>query len=214
MEKNTKKAAIFDLDGTLYVSDKIDKLNELASIKTISEHLNISEQTAKKIFLDKRTISNSDDLKPISRTFHEMNIPLHLIGENQIKYIVPKGIITKNSKLVRLIRKLRDFYKISLLTNSKKEIAIQILHQLGFNLKDFDLIITGDDLIEFKPSTNELKNCINTLDVFIEESIMIGDRWHVDLEPAKEIGMRVLMVNHISDLYKWIENEITRHECE
>ena len=60
--------------------------------------------------------------------------------------------------------------------------------------KDFDLVITCDD-VEPKPSEEGYLTVMKTLGLKPDEILYVGDRWEVEVEPAKKLGMKTALVS-------------------
>ncbi len=204
-----QKIIIFDLDGTLYDTEEINNQNLFSSIISIQEYLNIEYNEAIKILEENRKLPNNEDnKKSLAETLENIGVPNEIIEKNQLKYIEPELYIQKDEILVDLIRMLKHSAKLAVFTNTRNIIAHKILQCLGFNPNDFDLVMTGDMLQQAKPSTRELRKCIEMLNGSIENSIIIGDRWHVDIEPAIKIGMEAYFVSNRIDVVNWIKKEL------
>lgn len=57
----------------------------------------------------------------------------------------------------------------------------------------FDVIVTCDDA-EPKPMPEGYLKIVEALGLMPEEILYVGDRWKVELEPAKRLGMRTALV--------------------
>lgn len=209
---NKLSAAIFDLDGTLYVTDEIDDQNAYAAASAIAEHKGIPIVDAQFLLQESRRNPTNNEAYSISQTLSNMGIPQYIIASKQLKLIRPEGLIATDRELVELLHSLRASIKIAVFTNTHKEIAIRILHCLGLAIADFDLIYAGTDLANPKPDSVELNKCLYKLKALPESSIMIGDRWDVDIQPAIDIGMQYLLVQNVNELKSWIRSYL--YNCE
>lgn len=108
----------------------------------------------------------------------------------------PIDMIKKNIELVKNIRGI-DAKKI-IYTGSPREMALRIISKVGFVKSDFDLIIGWEkpEVFPLKWSCSPLifLKIIQDMGGKFDEIWSIGDTWKTDLEPAKNVGAKTVMV--------------------
>lgn len=127
-----------------------------------------------------------------------------------LKYMVTLGIIyRKNRKTVvpnigvrEVLREiLAQDYKVILLTNTSQGI-IDIAKEKIPEIKEFDLILTRDDIKVLKPNAIGLIKAMEVLGLEADEVITIGDLAS-DIIAGKRAGTMTVAVNdEIMDFYK------------
>lgn len=97
-------------------------------------------------------------------------------------------------------------YKLHIITNGFKEVQFIKLEQCNL-LPYFDVILCSEDVGENKPSINVFKHALNNAGAKPNESIMIGDDYHVDVIGAENAGMVGVLFdpkdNYKSGTHNW-----------
>ena len=192
----TNAALIIDLDGTLYDSDKIDEENKLAAIEAISDHLKITSVKATNLFKTSHSVSQ----RSTASILRDFDVPDALVKHYQLKIINPEKVINPDPELVMVLGRLKAKFKLVLLTNTRREIALRILKALTLCESDFDLILAGGDFPEPKPNIDILKSALNVVDCSANLSYTVGDRWLVDHAPGQVLDMKAIEVNGRDEL--------------
>jgi L-threonylcarbamoyladenylate synthase len=85
-------------------------------------------------------------------------------------------------------------------TNNHRKNTEETLACLGI-LEYFDEIMTLSESRRFKPSRELYRDMAQRLNVDPAECLSIGDRYHLDLEPAAAVGMQTFLVRGSGDLH-------------
>jgi FMN phosphatase YigB (HAD superfamily) len=187
----SNNALVIDLDGTIYDSPEIDHENKNAASQAIAEFQNISVEEAKVLLENAHSLRQTST----SRILRNMDIPDELVEKYQLALIQPEKHIKEDFEVASLLRNLRTKFKLILLTNTRRQIAIRIIQAMSLFETDFDLILAGGDFDEPKPSVDTLQKALNAFDCDPASSYTIGDRWAVDHEPGQGMGMRAIEVH-------------------
>ncbi len=192
------KAVIFDLDGTLTDCDTEGAKREVASLIA---KLTGKPYNAVKAKLD--DIHYTFNIKGIyDRNVWWGHIDPHLSDEEKQEltnvywhHIVTTTSLKPFAELLLETLKQRGLTLV-LLTDydgesfSKRE-RINLLSIISF----FDLVvIAGDDTAETKPSSEPYTYILETLHLAPHQVLMVGDKPEVDLEGARDLGMRTLLL--------------------
>ncbi|MEM4331091.1 MAG: HAD family hydrolase [Candidatus Pacearchaeota archaeon] len=175
------KVIIFDLDGTL--------------INSLPFHL----LSFKEVLKEKKVRVNDKKLKNLIGISTEL-IFRQLKKEYKIKESIEElkkrrrviyfNLINNKNILfpytLKILKKLKKNYKISLATNSSRELLQKTLNKKF--LKLFDIIITLEDVKYGKPSPNQLLFIKRILHLQREECLFIGDSKY-DAIAAKKAGI-------------------------
>src|SRR3989339_268251 len=173
---------IFDLDDTLYVSDELRSNRE----KVILDFLG-----------DK--VGEYFELKKENSTMKSLEI----LGISNLEFFELMGNVTINLnqdlKLISLLEKLKDDYKLVVLSNSSKFCIKETLVQLGiFNL--IDSYYSAQDFGKIKPC----EECFFMVD---QGDICVGNNFKKDLEIPKQKGAITIFVGGFhKDADKSIKN--------
>ena len=176
MKFENKKLLIFDLDGTLInsaldlaisVNEMLDKLGcNRFDEKTIHGWVGNGAQT-----LVWRALSGKrelDDTIVAVKIEEALQIFLEIYEKNLCVATKPYDGV------VDTLEKLKENYTLAIVTNKPFKFVSPILDKLGIDVL-FECILGGDSLEKKKPDPLPLEYVCQTLDVSIENTLMIGD---------------------------------------
>ena len=98
------------------------------------------------------------------------------------------------AKLYPGIKELLDYLKsrrilLSIFTGKGRKASLITLEELSI-INYFDLIVTGDDVVNHKPSSEGIMKFVDGYDLNKEEVLMIGDSVS-DVKASKEAGIKI-----------------------
>lgn len=183
------KAVVFDVDGTLYRSDSYVKHLRKTMVEVLAHLLGVGFDEAyrrlREVKARVRTFSLSVEVLGIDRrTFY------NLVADRveACKYI------PRRPELKTMLRELHALgLKVGCHTNSGRRLAEKVLECLGLGLKDFDVCVTSEDAAP-KPLEGGYLLFLSRLGLNPDEVLYVGDRWSVEVEPAKKLGMLTALV--------------------
>ena len=192
-----KKLIIFDLDGTLINSalDLAISVNEMLTTlgrdafneKTIHGWVGNGAQT-----LVWRALSGTKELDsaiPQAEIDHALNIFLEIYEKNLCVATQPYESVVET-----LQRLKKEGYTLAIVTNKPYKFVAPILNKLGMHGL-FECILGGDSLAKKKPDPLPLEHVCQTLDVPIENTLMVGDSKN-DILAANACGMESVGVTY------------------
>jgi putative hydrolase of the HAD superfamily len=104
--------------------------------------------------------------------------------------------------VLETLEMLKSFgLKLGIVTDAPREKALQRLNAMNIT-KYFNIIITVDDTGVGKKDLLPLELAIKKLNLSSEEILFVGDSLRRDIEPAKKIGMKTLLIKRYQDLRK------------
>jgi putative hydrolase of the HAD superfamily len=92
-----------------------------------------------------------------------------------------------------VIKKLKKKYKVGVITDAPRLKAWQRLNLMGMD-KLFDVVIAYEDTGKRKPDEMPFRVALKKLSVKPEEAVMVGDWYERDVEGAKKVGMKAVLV--------------------
>lgn len=200
------RGIIFDIDGTLTSTNQLifDTFNHVA------------EKYLNKTFTDSEIISMfgppegvileqlfSDNLKEASNDYYEYYKSNHSIAK---AYPGIKELILEIKNHPALL---------AVYTGKGKRSSMITLQEIGI-ADHFDMIVTGDDVEEHKPSAEGILKFVNAFNLPKEEVLMIGDAVS-DVEAAKSAGVdyaSVLWDSYGAEKVKEINRDKIFHSVE
>ena len=189
----TAKALLFDLDGTLAdtapdLSRALNRTLQALDCATVSleeVRLWIGDGTEN---LLKRAVSKTLD-RQVDVDLIDRGVGLFDVYYSEsvwVKSVCYPGVLNGLSRLKRL------GFKLACVTNKPRSFSSDVLKQSGLDIF-FDIVVSGNDLPERKPSPMPLLYATKELKLGPRECIVIGDSKN-DAEAALKAGMMVLLV--------------------
>jgi len=187
----------FDLDGTLYPPAKeIDgrirmRLAELM-FKERPEIGSVSKARAVFEEIYERTQSGSRVLRELGYPNPTSIIGQALATANVLDLIEP------NPDLVQVLNRINKRYSLFLLTDGPKEQALAKLEKIGIDPQIFKHAFYSDQPTGFsKAEGTAFGNVLRTMGYSDgKKHLYVGDRAVVDVSPAKEYGIRTVLVSN------------------
>jgi len=91
------------------------------------------------------------------------------------------------------IKKLKKKYKVGVVSDAPRLKAWQRLNLMGMD-KLFDVVVAYEDTGRRKPDEMPFRAALEKLGVRPEEAVMVGDWYERDVEGAKNLGMKAVLV--------------------
>ena len=179
------KLIIVDLDGTLFDTRKANYLSYKEAVNKYGYDLDYN------YYCEKCNGSYyMDFLPPITTNDKKILEDIHNIKkENYSKYL---NEIVVNYNLVDMLKKLKLYCKIALVTTASKKNTYELLEQFDL-LELFDLIITQNDVINSKPNPECYLKAIDFFGFKKEECVIFEDS-KTGIEAAKRAGIQYFIV--------------------
>ncbi|RLG04972.1 MAG: hypothetical protein DRN61_01990 [Thaumarchaeota archaeon] len=184
------KAVVFDLDGTLYKSESyvrqlIDGIRD-----SLAEILSISSQEAEKLIQELRLRFGSITLGLKSLGIERSTFYDKLVGK-----LAPEKLIKPSSSMLEMLLEFKKMgLKIGCHTNASRKLAEKVFKALQIDPRIFDVLVTCDDA-DPKPTPSGYLKILKALKLKPGEVMYVGDRWRVELEPARRLGMKTVLIS-------------------
>ncbi len=201
------EAVIFDLDNTLYsFSDIWQEAN-----KSMYYLFNLQEKLSYESFFNIYKKHNKNVLKEIkekkisSKNLRNARIILTMqdlgivFTDNDARNYYKKMFvfilekIKKDNNLIDKLKKLKKNYKIYLLTNGFSKEQRKKLEKLEIT-NIFDNIYISAETGNSKPNKEAFLQIIKGNNLAIEKTLMVGDSYNFDIQPAKKLGMQTAFI--------------------
>jgi putative hydrolase of the HAD superfamily len=197
------KNIIFDLDGTLYDSPDVFRKFAEAAYYTYAKVTTTPIEEAKKILEERRAelARQKGFAVPYTLALISFGIPIETWHEENVAFFDPADFLVLNQPLKDCLLELKKKYRLVVLTNNNKIQTRRIIQALGLD-GVFHAVFTFNTFNLLKPDPGILKGVLNELNAKPEECLMVGDRYEVDLVPARELGMKIFEVKGPADICK------------
>ncbi len=198
------KAVFFDIDDTLLDTSSFAELARHAAINTMVENgLPLDSDKAyellNEIIVEKG--SNYDKhfnvlTKKIFKEEKPLLIALGMITYHNVKFALLRPFPRTSNILIYLKSK---GYRLGVISNGITIKQWEKLVRLNLHYF-FDEIITSEEVGVEKPNKAIFKDALDKMNCKAEKSIMIGNKFEVDIMGAVDAGMSAILVNsHISE---------------
>lgn len=190
------KAIGFDVDGTLYhAPDAMSVAVGKILIKKAAEALSQDPDELAEEYLKRR-----DQYRSNTQTLNSFGLDGERIFQEVWDAIAVEEYVLRDPNLVRLIKDLKKTYKLFLISNGTGHQVERKLTHLGLDYHDFEPRIYCYDQGWVKPEPAPFLAAMESLNISPEEIVYVGDREDVDIEGAKEVGMKTILVGGQSEL--------------
>ena len=187
---NRKRCVLFDLDGTLYDSPEYSRKveEEIARFVSVETHTNYDDA---KLLLEERR----KKLGTLTRSLESLGIDRAKFFECMAARIDPSQYIPKDPTVPETIAKLRgQRFRVGLVSNSGRPLVKKVLKALQLSESTFDATVTSSD-VRPKPSVEPFLLALKLLNCKAESAIYVGDRDEAELRPAKELGIKTILLD-------------------
>jgi len=209
------KAVIFDLGDTLVLTDRWDYDKCLKKLFKSLQHDNIAVSTSfeefKRVYFEVRSQmyrEHEESLKEIdfslriACTLEKLNY--HVSFESPIVTRAVEAFfevffedIRMESYVSQLLSELKKKYKLGLVSNFAYAPGFwKILERFSLTTI-FDAVVVSGELGLRKPHPKIFEEALKTLDVKAEEAVFVGDSLKADINGAKKIGLKTILVKNV-----------------
>mgnify|MGYP001544166998 CR=1 FL=1 len=225
---------IFDMDDTLYTSNALRDMFHRAVYMCVADKTNLDLSEAKIHFNKTREQTEKTTGKLPGKTatlYLYYGISIKEFEKYKMKVLDGRDFPNLNTpeinwQLSALFKKVRLKFYTAVFTNNHKSLTNIILNKLGLE-NIFDRIYTLDDMGEellhrvkhpdmpleeldeqilsyIKPSKIRLEQIMKEFNLPAKDCVSIGDRYHIDLVYAEELGMDTEKVENVTDVLKFL----------
>ena len=197
---------IFDIDGTLTSTNQLifDSFNHIA------------RKYIKRSFTDEEIIGLFGPTE--GQIFEKLFGEKHLeVGKDYYKFYSDNHFMADIYPGLKeiLIELKKKNYPLGIYTGKGRESSMITLEKLGVD-KYFDLIVTGDDVENHKPSPEGILKFVNKFKLKNERVLMIGDSVS-DVKAARDAGVKIASVlwdSYAAEKVKEMQSDYYFHSVE
>jgi FMN phosphatase YigB (HAD superfamily) len=227
-ERSKKKVLIFDLDNTLYYDkrllEKYEEVgNKLVWQKRWSPGVNWRNWRIMVGFclcgrrflacLRRKFQEKLGYFPPISYVLKEFFVDYDTWRDKR-NCISNNFLPMEDIYLQRLLRALSRKYRFAIVTNNTPELTQRILSSIGIHDFFCDETIVCADGEMIKPDKRLWYRLLEKMGIDEPEMcLMVGDRYDIDLKPATKMGMKVVQVESVDDIYRLLRS-LVRNDAE
>lgn len=192
---------IFDLDGTLYVSDVLGEQIVAAASRYIAELRATTVADAERLIRETKEllIRRQAVAVTLSLACRELGGDLPELHRRFAGEIDPVPLLRRDERVVALLRRLSERFDLYLYTNNNRSLSERIVTALGLTGL-FRRIYTIEDSWRPKPDRDALEKLLRDIDRQPGQCLFVGDRYDIDLRLPAELGSAVFLSQSIDQL--------------
>jgi len=196
-------AIIFDLDGTLYVSDGLAQEVNLAVRRLIARNRGIEPEAAADLIRDTRNrLSLASGVETsLTSVCSELGVSPRQFHEALNPEINPESYLAPDERVAALLSSLKKHYELFVYTNNNRTLSSRIISALGLSGL-FNGVVTIEDSWRPKPDRSALRALLSSIGRLPEECLFVGDRFDIDLRLPAEMGSAVMLISSVDDLLR------------
>lgn len=185
------KAIILDMDGTINISKKYYEAYDEYAMLILSEVLKISKDDAYAKMKELRKVAIG-----FTKRVELMGVPRLKFYRKMAARVPCRELIRKDKRLAKMLRELRkEGYRLGLLTNTGRPLVEKVLDALGITAETFDVLATSTET-SLKPDSEPYEYAITKLGVSFKECAYVGDRYEMEIETARKLGMTTILLEN------------------
>ena len=195
------RGILFDIDNTLYRNDGYVAAQIGGVIACYAAWSGQSEEQAREQVEARRAeITVISGGRPsLGTTLIELGVPRELNVQWRRRTIEPALHLRADGALRRSLLALRDHFPLAALTNNPSDVGMRTLEVLG--VADLFVGVVGLETTGFsKPDWRPFAAALSLIEVSVEEIVMVGDRYDVDLGPIVTRGGSAVLVSSTTDI--------------
>lgn len=194
-------AIVFDLDGTLYVSDEFALLIQEGAVAYLAALRGLDRQQTRTEMAEtrRRLASESSDRPTLSAVCSALGGTLPGLHTFFQEHLRPESYLAPDRRVVELLDRLRRQVPLYLYTNNSRPLVERIVALLGLEGR-FSGVFTIDDRWRAKPDQARLEEILAVVGEPARRVLFVGDRFDVDLRLPEQNGCPVLLTRTIEEL--------------
>lgn len=195
------KSILFDLDGTLYVSEKVIYQFAQAAYQTYAQTAAVSLEEARQKVEERRAEMKAERgyAVPFTLALVSLGVTIEQWHRENTRFFNAGDFLAPDPLLRKRLHELKSGRSLAVLTNNNRAQTERILTALGIG-DSFDHVFTYESFKRIKPDPEVFRLAAATMGLSCSECLMVGDQYEVDLVPARAAGMAIHHVRGPADI--------------
>jgi putative hydrolase of the HAD superfamily len=197
------KSIVFDLDGTLYVSQTFASEITAMTAAYIADFRDIGADEARRVLAETRAALSSErgSEQTLSAVCTELGGNIRELHRLFAERLRPEAYLQRDQRVIDLLYGLSERFKLYLYTNNNRSLTMRILHYLGIEGM-FVRILAIDDQWLPKPDETMLEQVLAATGDSPAETLFVGDRYDIDLALPETKGCPVYLSRELEQLLR------------
>jgi len=193
-------AIVFDLDGTLYVSDGFAATIQEGAAVYLSGLLQVSVEDARRAMAEtRRHLAERGVVRTLSAVCRSLGGSISDVHTFFHTYLTPESFLVRDERVVALLERLRQRFALYVYTNNSRVLVERITNILGIS-GCFDAVFSIDDTWRAKPDEERLQQVLKIIGLPPNKVLFVGDRYEVDLRLPEQTGCPVFLSTSVDQL--------------
>lgn len=197
------RGIIFDLDGTLYVSERFAAEITTTAAVYVAGVRGISHGEAEQLLTKarQRLAEENGAVPTISAACVELGgtVPeLHRFFQATLR---PEAYLVREQRVIDLLERLAGRFCLYIYTNNNRVLTTRILDYLGLSGL-FEGVFTIEDEWRGKPDEEMVVKVLQTVGLQPTEALFVGDRYDIDLRVPEQLGCPVYLSKTVAQLLR------------
>ena len=181
---------LFDLDGTLYDSQDYSRRLDEEVARYVSEQMSTDFEDARALLEERRK-----KLGTLTRSLESLGIDRGRFFEVMSTRVEPANYLGPDPAIQSTISRLKEYgFKVALVSNSGRPLVEKVLNALHVDIAVFDGTVTSSEAPP-KPNPDSFLFALKLLNCRVGSAVYVGDRDEAELRPAKELGIRTVLLD-------------------
>ena len=201
MNRDLIKAIVFDLDGTLYVSEPFEQAVWESVSRYAGDLLGVTAQEGGNRIreLRQRLTQERGTLQTLAVAIEVLGGTVPEMHRRFAAELEPARYLVPDPRVKPLVEQLGRRYTSWLVTNNNRTLADKIVTLLGLD-GCFERVITINDTWRPKPDQELFDQLLQDLALPPQAVLFVGDRYDIDLRLPEQAGCPVLLTKTIDEL--------------
>lgn len=196
----TIKAAIFDLDGTLYFEESLGREIGRVAARYVSLLKGIDMDAAQGLVraTRKRLTAEQGVEASLSVACLALGGDLRELHRYFTEEIVPEPHLEKDDRVIALLSELSAHFPLYIYTNNNMPLSSRIMEKIGVSHL-FRRVFTIEDSWQPKPDRAMIEYILAEIGTAPSDCLFVGDRYDIDLRLPERMGATVHLVQNSED---------------
>jgi HAD superfamily hydrolase (TIGR01549 family) len=197
------RAIVFDLDGTLYVSQPFAATIQEQAAVYIAAVTGVSPDAAQ-VLIDatrSRLTEESGSVQTLSAVCTALGGSVRDLHARFAQHLRPEAFLVRDQRVINLFLRLQERFDLYIYTNNNRALTVRILEYLGLDGL-FSRIFAIDEAWRAKPDEVMLEQVLAATGRQPAEVLFVGDRYDVDLSLPERRGCPVFLSQNVEQLLR------------
>lgn len=194
---------VFDLDNTLYFNEAYIDFQNSSLINRFAEDRGMTfEEASSFVFELRKMRAGEGKARPsLTEAFGEKGVDIPTSVAWREELFRPEDHLQTDPRLQEMMQILRKRFRIGVVSNNPRSVIERSLEVLGISHDSIE-VVGLDTCHEPKPSFCGFAYFLNRTELSVEECVVVGDRYDIDLEPVITRGGGGVLIEKAGEIYR------------